>query len=516
MTRTRACIVLVALAAAFCAAPLGAAGQIGELSIDIYGTPALRILQDYTLKSGETAQQVVVIGGDAKIDGRVTDNVVVILGKVELGSTAVVENSFVAVASSVEVADGAKVNRDFVVIGESHAPGSFMPGGEHVIIGTAGLGEGLRAMVPWLTHGLLLGRPIVPWLGWVWIAAAIFFFINLCVNALFDTPVTASAATLKATPLSTFMAGLLVLLLAGPLCLLLAVSVIGIAVIPFLLCAIVVAAIIGRVAFARWVGMSIVRQDDPADRSASLRSFAIGSAVMCVAYVIPVIGFMVWALAGVFGLGAATLAFHSAYRRENPKPPKKVRSEPPPPPPIPPSETVAGSSLPLGEPDRVEPAAAVAVDLPPPGGSYVPQGGTFLPPAREALVAFPKAEFMERLAGLAIDAIAIAIIAQLLSLDHHGDPGERLMIFLALVYHVGFWTWKGTTPGGMLCQLRVVRTDGRPLEFPESLVRGLTGILSLAVVGLGFFWILRDPERQGWHDRVAGTYVVKVPRAYPI
>jgi uncharacterized RDD family membrane protein YckC len=47
-------------------------------------------------------------------------------------------------------------------------------------------------------------------------------------------------------------------------------------------------------------------------------------------------------------------------------------------------------------------------------------------------------------------------------------------------------------------------------------VRGLTGIFSLAVVGIGFLWILRDPERQAWHDRVAGTYVVKVPRHYPI
>jgi uncharacterized RDD family membrane protein YckC len=131
------------------------------------------------------------------------------------------------------------------------------------------------------------------------------------------------------------------------------------------------------------------------------------------------------------------------------------------------------------------------------------------------LVAFPKAAFVDRLGALALDSIAIMIIAQLLSLDHHGDPGERLMIFLALIYHVGFWTWKGTTPGGMICQLRVVRTDGKALEFSEALVRGLTGIISLAVVGLGFLWILRDPDRQGWHDRVAGTYVVKVPRAYP-
>ena len=84
------------------------------------------------------------------------------------------------------------------------------------------------------------------------------------------------------------------------------------------------------------------------------------------------------------------------------------------------------------------------------------------------------------------------------------------------MYHVGFWTWKQTTVGGLICQLRLVRTDGGPVQFAEALVRGLTGIFSLAVVGLGFFWILRDPERQAWHDRIAGTYVVKVPRNWPI
>ena len=53
-----------------------------------------------------------------------------------------------------------------------------------------------------------------------------------------------------------------------------------------------------------------------------MRSFLIGSAIMCVAYMIPFLGFVTWALAGVFGLGAATLAFFTAYRRENPKPPE--------------------------------------------------------------------------------------------------------------------------------------------------------------------------------------------------
>ena len=521
MTRTRARIALVALAAALCASPLGAAGQDMDFRFDSYGNPALRILRDYTLPQGETARHVVVVGGNAKIHGHVYEDIVVILGTVELGSTAVVDGSFISVAGTANIAEGAKVQRDFVVVGDADTPASFQPGGGHVVVGLAGFGSGLQSIVPWVTHGLILGRPIVPWLGWVWVAAAIFFFINLCVNLLFDAPVRATTTTLQTSPLSAFMAGLLVLLLAGPICLLLAVSVIGIAVIPFFMCAIVGAAVIGRVGFARWVGTRVMHQDDPADRSASTRSFVIGSAIMCVAYMIPIIGFMVWALAGVFGLGAATLALQSAYRRENPKPPKKVKAEPVVPPPAPPLGPPA-ADLPLAASMTPELSAGMpAAD----SGSY--RQAEAERPSQEDVrsegsaysavegVALPKAAFVERLAALVLDAIAIAIIAQLLSLDNHGDPGERLMVFLALIYHVGFWTWRGTTPGGMICLLRVIRTDGKALDFSESLVRGLTGIISLAVVGLGFLWILRDPERQAWHDRVAGTYVVKVPRAYP-
>ena len=39
-------------------------------------------------------------------------------------------------------------------------------------------------------------------------------------------------------------------------------------------------------------------------------------------YMVPVLGFMAWALVGVTGLGAAALAFTSAYRRENPARPE--------------------------------------------------------------------------------------------------------------------------------------------------------------------------------------------------
>lgn len=489
----------------------GAAGQPVDVDVH-FANPALRIGQDFVLKQGDVARQAVVIAGDATIDGTIDRDMVVVLGQVQVSSTAVIGGSLIVVGGNVKVAEGAKVNEDLVVIGGYDGAAGFAPGGGHVVIGTAALGSSLRAFVPWLMGGLLMARPIVPSLWWVWTVAAVFFFINLILNLLFDSPVRASTATLRATPLSTFMTGLLVMLLAGPVCVLLAVSVIGIAVIPFFLFALLIGVVLGKIAFARWIGMSMIHQDDPADRRESLRSFIIGSAVMCIAYMIPIVGLVTWAMAGVFGLGAATVAFGSAYRREHPKKPKPPKPEPrvsnvPP---------VVAAPIVLEQPAAEPPLAMSAVEpvivADPEVAPAAAHDGTI-----RSLLSLPRGPFMDRLAAFVLDFILIVIVAQTLHLDRGIDaPLGRVGLLLAIAYHVGFWTWKQTTLGGIICNLRVVRTDGEPLQFSEALVRGLTGIFSLAVAGLGFLWILRDPERQAWHDRVAGTYVVKVPRSYPV
>jgi uncharacterized RDD family membrane protein YckC len=491
------------------------AAQTDQVERVHWGYPVVRIGQSYMLKGGETARDVTVIFGDAYIDGRVDRDVVVVLGSAHLSSTAVIDGSLVVVGGSAQAAEGAKIREDlFVGGGGLDAPVSFAPGGTYVAIGSTMLGSYFRDLVPWLTHGLLFGRPIVPWLPWVWAIAGLFFLLNLLLNVVFDAPVKAATATLRATPLSTFMSGLLVMLLAGPVCLLLMVSVIGLAVVPFLMCALLIATVLGKIAVARWIGMGVVHQDDPDNRSQSMRAFLIGSAIMCIAYMIPIVGFVTWAMVGVFGLGASTLAFFSAYRREHPRPPKKVKTPAPdaaPPAPPPPSTSEGPSEGPA-------PSVAYATAMPAadePLYTTVSAAPLDVTPAVAAseLVALPRAAFVERLAAFALDSILIVIVVQILNFH---DEEMRVTFLLALVYHVSFWTLKGTTLGGIICQLRLVRTDGSPVGFPEALVRGLTGIFSLMVLGIGFLWILRDPESQAWHDRVAGTYVVKVPRNWPI
>jgi uncharacterized RDD family membrane protein YckC len=492
--------------------------------------PVFRVGGNYRLPAGEESNDVMVITGNTTIAGRVWGDVVSVAGATRLRSTAVVHGSFIVLGGHADIEGGAEVRRDLVVIGAGlNAPGEFMAGGEHIVIEPAVLGGRLDALVPWITQGLLWGRLIVPGIPWIWSVVSLVFLAYLALNLVFDRPVRACADTLSQRPLSAFLAGLLVLLLSGPVLLLLTVSLVGIIAVPFVVCALLLAWIIGKVGVARWIGFHTVPEHPAASprRMLGVRSFAIGFAVLCIAYTIPVLGLVAWTTVGVLGLGAAALAFMSGYRREVPAAPPRAVPPPPAAPPVPTAPAPAAAP--------VQPAA-VAAPPEPPAPAYVPLEAPMPArlsepaPAAEALhdhaapapaaparspglLAFPRASFRDRLGAFLLDFILVLLGILLLGLD--GDPPQRFLLLL-LAYHIAFWTWKGTTVGGIICQLRVVRVNGEPLRFVDALVRGLSSILSLAVLGLGGLWILKDPERQSWHDKVAATYVVKVPRHYTL
>ena len=492
-------------AALLCALVVPSATRAQE--VEIYNSgfshEIVRVAQEYALARGETVHDIFSVFSPVLIDGTVRGDVTVVVGDLRLGSTAVIDGSLYVIGGTAFVQPGAIVRQDLLVFaGRLEAPREFAAGHQHVVIAAAALGDRLQGLVPWLTEGLLLGRPIVPRLRWVWLVVGIVFLVSLVLCLIFLDTVQTCAGKIAARPLTTFLVGLLVLLLAGPVVIVLAASVIGLAVVPFLFCALIIAWIIGKVAVNVRIGDSIVGQSAPASRLQVVRSFVIGFAVMCLAYVLPVLGFVVWALMGVTGLGAATLALTSAYRRENPTPPK-VKSRPPaisvdPPPPAAP--------LPIPDP----PPAALGA-LPPPAASAESSRGAAAT-AAATLTALPHAMFAERALALVIDVVLVLFTNQALRLTRT----DEAVIFLLLAYHIILWSWKGTTVGGMICHLRVVRVDGRPLRFVDGLVRGLSGLFSLVAAGIGFLWILKDPERQGWHDKIAGTFVVKVPRDYPV
>ncbi len=449
--------------------------------------------QNRTVAAGESVAELVLMFGSATIDGRVDGDLVVVVGSAHLSKSASVGGDVVVVGGSATVEAGAVANRDFVVVGGTFdGPPGFSPGGEQVVIGSPALARPFEAFVPWVTRGLLWGRPIVPNLPWIWGVIGVLLLVYAAINLVFDGSVRACAETIADRPLTALMTGLLVLILIGPVSLLLTVSVVGIAVVPIVLCSVLVAAIVGRIGVARWIGMSILRQPSQESRLAALGAFAVGFAMLCLAYMVPILGFVTWTMVSVVGLGTATLTFLAAYSRENPAPVGSAAPGVAPP---------AGNETYISMPSAA-PSAAVLRSSAEPAVS----------PAVSDLASFPHAAFSERLAAFVLDVILVLVVQQLLDLTRR----DGTIFPLLLAYHIGFWTWKGTTVGGIICQLRLVRVDGAPLRFVDALVRGLSSLFSLAVLGLGCLWILKDPERQAWHDKIAGTYVVKVPRNWPL
>lgn len=87
-------------------------------------------------------------------------------------------------------------------------------------------------------------------------------------------------------------------------------------------------------------------------------------------------------------------------------------------------------------------------------------------------------------------------------------------ILLGIVYAFFglFWTRRGQTLGMASWRLRVEREDGTPLGWADTARRLACALLSWLPLGLGYLWILVDPERRAWHDRLSRTRVVLLPK----
>lgn len=85
-----------------------------------------------------------------------------------------------------------------------------------------------------------------------------------------------------------------------------------------------------------------------------------------------------------------------------------------------------------------------------------------------------------------------------------------LQSLLLAAFILGFWFYKSATPGKMLLSMQIV--DATTFEKPtrgQFVLRLLGYGVSFAGLLLGFLWIAADKRKQGWHDKIAGTVVIK-------
>ncbi|HEX3838834.1 MAG TPA: RDD family protein [Steroidobacteraceae bacterium] len=444
-----------------------------------YGTANQDVVSVFgsTTDKGPTGGSAVAVLGNVSVDGEVGRDVVAVLGNVELGPHAHVHGHVVSVLGTV--------NQDPAAIVDQ--------GMERILPENFTTAEGIRN---WVGHGLMVGRPLVIGSGlrWLWTMSLALLAVYVILALLFRDAAQHCITILNDNPGKSLITAILAVLLTPLMLVLLAITLIGIPLIPIFLVTLFVAGVFGKATVLGWIGgrcLGLRQGHTPVHPAIAV---LVGGIVVMLAYLVPIVGFVVFILLSMIGYGAVLYALLNLMRRNRtagtaPNGPARGPT--------------AGTDAAAAAAQTNEPHAASAAAAPEPAAP--------LP-----LTTLPRPGFWPRMGALFIDAIIVGVVVRLL-LDWPGGYGEHRLFLLALaVYGAVMWKVRGTTIGGIVFDLHVVRLDSRPLDWPTVCVRALGCILSLCALGLGFFCIGIDPGKQAWHDKLAGTIVVRVPKSNPL
>jgi uncharacterized RDD family membrane protein YckC len=138
-------------------------------------------------------------------------------------------------------------------------------------------------------------------------------------------------------------------------------------------------------------------------------------------------------------------------------------------------------------------------------------------PALPGLLGGPRAGFWLRAAASLLDTLVLIVPYIVFLIAVGADAADTLLLLTAAAY---FAVLEGGPSGQSLgkkaCGIRVVDLSlGGPIGPGRALIRWICRWISLVALGLGYLWMLWDPEKQTWHDKLANAVVVPV-RAYPI
>lgn len=462
--------------------------------------PLVSIGHDVELKAGESAECVVVIFGSAKVHGKVRDAAVAVFGDLEIDGE--VGDAAVVVLGDLRALPGARLRGETVAVGgKVDAASSASIRGQPVTV------DFPAWLKTWFVQCVLKLRPLSLHVGWVWAVAGVVFLLYLLIAAVFPRPVEACVSELTRRPATTFLMGLVAKLVLAVVVFVLTCTGVGLVVVPFILAAVALGVVVGKAGVLEWIGFKLGRRSGAEGLQNGLLALAIGAVVITLLYLVPVVGLLTFGIVSVWGFGAAVTGALDGLRRELPA----KRPGPPP---------GAGTPFPAGlAAAGVAEAAAPAAGDPGlcgggAGGPSVTTAALPLAPARlPEVLYYPKAGFWERMVAGFLDLILVGILGGILGGIIRVPP---LGFLIALTYFTGMWAWKGTTIGGIVVGLKVVRMDEQPVTFAVALVRALAAAFSMVVFFLGFLWIAWDAERQAWHDKIAGTVVLKLLRGTPL
>lgn len=270
--RSKLTALIAAIFVLFLTAPAGA-GNI------------IKVGDDITVNEGRQVDNVVAVGGQITVNGLVEQNVVAVAGSVILTRKAVVRGNVIVVGGIVAKGNGSMVFGDITEINSSTLSSS---------IASALRGE---------SEGWSLILNIISLCFF-----AIIMIIALLMALLLPRSLAVIAHVIQTNRLKSFLWGFLVTLMIVPFFMLLAISIIGIFLIPLAFTALLLAAIIGFIAFGSLLGNFIIARIFKGYKKSLVKETLVGLSLLWLLGWIPFyIGMLIKILAITFGLGGVLL-----------------------------------------------------------------------------------------------------------------------------------------------------------------------------------------------------------------
>ena len=266
-------------------------GLVGDQAVSVLGN---------TTVNGSVGGQAVAVGGNMTVNGHVGGEVVCVGGDLRLGPDAEVDGEVVVV--------GGEMKKDPSAILHGQVQQVHLPV--------------LRPAFAWVTSALLKGRLLSfePRAAWAWLIAAAFLGIYVLLALVFPRGMMKCVETLEQRPGHVILTALLTMLAMPLVFLLLAITGVGMLVIPFLAIGLLAAKLFGRAAMLTWFGRRFTGLFGEGFWSSIAMSVLCGGIIVGLLYTVPILALIVAMLVGVLGLGTVIYTLILTTRKNGHKP----------------------------------------------------------------------------------------------------------------------------------------------------------------------------------------------------
>lgn len=303
MMRLLALVLPLSISLATSASPGRAGAATSQAAADVRAGAArqggiFKMKESARVGNGQVVDgSVVLLGGDAAIWGRVTEDVVVLGGSAVVTGTIV--GDLIVIGPRAELGDSARIGGDLVTVGAAveRSPVAVVEGKTVTL-------HGLRVLASILSLGSLLALAML----WIKLISVLGWLLLAGLGGLFlSRPLAESGARIGSRPIASALAGLLfwpavVLFFAA-----LVVSIVGLPLTPLLGMAVALACVWGYLAAGQWIGERIVRSAGGPVEARWLPCFA-GVGLLQILRWAPVVGKALALAALVAGVGSTLLA----------------------------------------------------------------------------------------------------------------------------------------------------------------------------------------------------------------